>query len=334
MNVMADSGLISKEQLRGIETKLIEASDSFVRGTKAYADVIKINRSVKETSAVLQKQADLGMDIPTSQTTFAAQRDAMVGETAGRVIELGEATAEALAKGINWISDPKRTVPMIRGVAGLQHITVEEKRALFETLQEEIPKLTGNPEVFIRKMEPLLNRGAQYDPVGTDLAGSKMVNAVYWLANQMPRPDDTIYGRAAPSPLSEVEEYLEKFLSVQDPISTAYAALQGRITPGMVSAVRVTAPAMYAELNSVFADALANIEANKADPKVVAGISLFLGGLDPMYSGDFIMKLQSSYAQTTTQQGVIQGGVNNMPNPKTGSPAGNAASTTSQRQQN
>ena len=57
---------------------------------------------------------------------------------------------------------------------------------------------------------------------------------------------------------------------------------------------------------------------------------MFMGGMDPMYAGDFIMKLQSSYAQTPTQQGVIQGGANNMPNPKN---PGQHQTTTSQRQQ-
>jgi hypothetical protein len=50
---------------------------------------------------------------------------------------------------------------------------------------------------------------------------------------------------------------------------------------------------------------------------VVAGLSVFLGNLDPMYTGDFIMKTQSTFAQTSTQDELIngpRGGGNNIPN--------------------
>ena len=191
--------------------------------------------------------------------------------------------------------------------------------------------MTGNMLYTMDKMAPLLDRGAAVDPVGADLAGSKMVNTMYWLASQMPQMDQTIYGKMVPTPTSLVEEYLEKHFAAVDPLSVAYAALQGRVTPGMVDAVRVTAPAMYAELMATFAGALSEVDAHEADPKIVASISLFLGGADPMYSGDFIMQIQSSYAQTTTQDGMMrQGGANNMPNPKD---PGQNPYTTSQGQQ-
>lgn len=333
MDTLTEMGLLTDDQIRGIETKLIEVNDALVRGTKSYGDVIAVNKSRTATSARLRDQADLaGMDIPTTQEGFAAQRDAMVGETTGRIMNLGEDIGMALAKGINFLSDPKRTVPAIRGVAGLQHLSIEEKTATFETIQRELPTMTGNPMYAMEKLGPLLDRGAGNDPVGADLTGMKIVNTMYWLAAQMPKPDDTIYGRQVPQPLSLQEEYLEKHFAAYDPISVAYAAIQGRVTQGMVDAIRVTSPAMYAELGSVMAEQLAKVEATKADPKVVSGIGMFMGAIDPMYTGPFIMQLQSTYAQTSTQAGVIQGGVGNIPNRnQPGSP--NSQLTTSQRQQ-
>jgi hypothetical protein len=124
---------------------------------------------------------------------------------------------------------------------------------------------------------------------------------------------------------------MEKHLAAADPLSVAYATLQGRVTPGMVDAVRVTAPAMYAELMATFAEVLTEADAETSNPKVITAINLFMGGTDPMYSGDFIMQIQSTYAQTTTQDGMMrQGGANNMPNPQD---PGESPYTTSQRQQ-
>lgn len=331
MDSLAARGYLSADQVRGIETKLIEANDSLVKGTRGYADVIKINKSREGTNGALKKLHELNIDIPTTAEGFAAQKSAMVAETAGEIVELGLAARKAISKGVNWASDPRRVVPVMRGVAGLSQLSLEEKHATFNAIQKELPTMTGNPLYTIEKMAPMLDRGAAFDPVGADLAGQKAMNTMYWLASQMPKMDQTIYGKDLPTPTSLVEEYMEKHLSAADPLSVAYATLAGRVTPGMVDAVRVTSPAMYAELMATFAEVLAEADAETADPKVVSAINLFMGGVDPMYSGDFIMQLQSTYAQTTTQDGMMRsGGANNMPNPKD---PGQSPYTTSQGQQ-
>ena len=331
MNVLAERGYVSADQIRGIETKLIEANDSLVAGTRGYADVIKINKSREGTNGALKKLHELNIDVPTTAEGFAAQKSAMVAETAGDIVKLGLDVRKAIAGTVDWLADPKRTVPAMRGVAGLSELSLEEKHATFNAIQQELPTLTGNMMYTIEKMAPMLDRGAAHDPVGADLAGQKAMNTMYWLSSQMPKMDQTIYGKNLPTPTTLVEEYLEKHLAAGDPLSVAYAALRGRVTPGMVDAVRVTAPAMYAELMATFAEVLAEADAETADPKVVSAINLFMGGTDPMYSGDFIMQIQSTYAQTTTQDGMMrQGGPNNIPNPHD---PGQSPYTTSQRQQ-
>lgn len=328
MNVMEREGLLSADQVRAIETKLVDADDAIVKGTRAYGDAIKINRSRKEAAMRFDNEAAAAAaPTPTSPESFAAQKMAMVGETAQRLAELG-------TKGLDALLATESQVALAQGVAALHGLSVAEKYEMFHEAQTELPQLTGNPQYAIERIGETLEHGAAYDPAGADQAGAKMVNTLYWLASQMPKPDDTIYGRQAPQPLSLVEEYIEKHVAAYDPVSVGFAAIQGRITQGMVDAVRVTAPAMYAEMNTIFAEMLAQTPAKKANPKVVSGIGLFMGGLDPMYTGNFIMQLQSSYAQTSTQDGVIQGGVGNIPNARAGTPAGNASMTTSQRQQN
>jgi len=325
METMETAGLLSRDQVRGIETKLVDADQALLDGVQAYGDVIKINRARKQAAGRLSKDAEVNHDIPTSPESFAANKAAMVAETAKDLLELGNTGLDALLS----------TKPMelaARGVGALHGMSTMDKYEVFYEIQKELPTLTGNPEYAMSKLSSLLDRGAAYDPVGADQAGSKMVNTMYWLASQMPKPDDTIYGRHAPEPLSLVEEYLEKHVAAYDPLSVGLAVFSGRVTPGMIDAVRVTAPAMYAEMNSIFAEVLSKVPADKANPKVVTSIGMFMGGLDPMYTGNFIMQLQSTYAQTTTQDGVINGGVNNIPNRNQPGSA-NSQLTTSQRQQ-
>ena len=323
METLVEHDLLSADQVRGIETQLVAADDAYLRGTEAYADMIKINRARGKAAGRLQREIDSPSDIPTTQEGFAAQKRAMVAETAADLMKLGNLGLDAL------LSQKSMTVGT-RGVVGLHQLLVNEKYEVFHELQAEIPRLTGNPEYAIEKMGKIMDRGAAYDPIGTQEAGAKMVNTLYWLASQMPKPDDTIYGRQVPQPLSLVEEYLEKHIAAYDPVSVGFATLQGRVTPGMVDAVRVTAPAMYAEMNAIFAEMMGKVPANEANPRVVASIGLFMGGMDPMYTGDFIMQLQSNYSQTATQAGMQRGGPNNMPNPKD---PGQSSFTTSQRQQ-
>lgn len=309
IDTLEREGLLSRQQVRNIETRLIEADTAITDGTSAYGDVLKVNAARRAASAKLDKEAALGnVAVPTSPESFAAQKMAMVGETASDIMGL-------MSKSLDMVLDTRSQVALSRGVLGLHATSEADKRQIFTAIQKELPTLTGNPQYATDQISKLVDRGAAYDPAGTDQAAAKMVNTMYWLASQMPKPDDTIYGRLLPHPLSEVEEYLEKHVAAYDPISVGYAAILGRATPAMVDAVRVTAPAMYAQMNAGFAEVLAGVDALKADPNVVAGIGLFMGGLDPMNTGEFIMQLQSTFAQTSTQDGVIRGGVNNMPNP-------------------
>jgi hypothetical protein len=323
METLVEHDMLSADQVRGIETKLVDADDAYVRGTEAYGDMIKINRAREKAAGRLQREIDNPADIPMSQESFAAQKQAMVMDTAADLLKLGNLGLDAL------LSQKSMTYGT-RGVVALHNLMVNEKYEVFHELQRELPNLTGNPEYAIEKMSKILDRGAAYDPVGTQQAGAKMVNTMYWLASQMPKPDDTIYGRQVPQPLSLVEEMLEKWVASYDPVSVGFAVLEGRVTPGMVDAVRVTAPAMYAEMNTIFAEMLGKVAANEANPSIVSSIGMFMGGMDPMYSGDFIMQLQSTYAQTATQDGMQRGGPNNMPNPQD---PGQSSFTTSQRQQ-
>jgi hypothetical protein len=323
METLVEHDMLSADQVRGIETTLVDADDAYLRGTEAYGDMIKINNARKSAAARLQKHIDNPADVPTTQESFAAQKYAMVADTAADLMRLGNLGLDAL------LSQKSMTVGT-RGVVALHQLLVEEKYEIFHQLQSEIPNLTGNPEYAIEKMAKIMDRGAAYDPVGVQQAGEKMTNTLYWLASQMPKPDDTIYGRQVPQPLSLVEEMLEKWVASYDPVSVGFATLEGRVSPGMVDAVRVTAPAMYAEMNAIFADMMGKVPANEANPRVVASIGMFMGGMDPMYTGEFLRQIQTSYAQTSAQSEMSSGGPNNMPNPKQ---AGQSNFTTSQRQQ-
>jgi hypothetical protein len=324
IQALADEGMLSERQVTAFETRFIQADDAIARGTEAYMDVIKLNKHLDDTLGKLQKQAEVGVDVPTSPESFAATR-------AAAAMEVGKDIAGLASKGLDMLLSTKPMAYGSRGVGAIVGMTASEKYQVYDELERELNDLVGNPMYMVDNLGQALDRGAAYDPIGADVAGSKVANSLFYLQSQMPKRDMTIFGRNAPQPLSAVEEFLEKWAAVYDPVSVGYEALQGTITPAMVDAVRATSPATYAEMQVTIAELLSQVPADKANPSALVGASLFMGGLDPMYSGDFIAKIQSSYAQTAAQDEVMNG-----PRPGGQATAGSGQPiglTTSQRQQ-
>lgn len=309
---MESAGLLSQKQRVSFETAMVNAGDSISRGTKSYGDIVKTNRARESALGKLKKERDLVAGVPDSPESFMAAK----GKAA---MDRGLQLAELSAKGLDALLSTKPMAYGARGVGALHGLQIEEKYTLFEHIHENMVNLTGNPMFLIDRMAPVLDRGASVDPQGTDLAAQKAVNTIMYLQSQLPPVDSTIYGRGVPQPLSAVEEYLEKWMAAYDPVSVGWAALDGTVTPQMVNAVRATQPNLYAQMQVEFAHVLSQAPAEKVNPTAMRGVTIFMGGMDPLYDGKFIADLQSNYAQTSAQDEVINGPRRPMPNtdPKT-----------------
>jgi len=321
VDTLAEKGLLSADQRAAFETAMLEASDGISRGTKGMEDAIKINKARTSTLGKLKKERDLAGTVADSPESFAAARLASG-------LSQGVRIAELAAKGLDAFLSPK---PMMAGAgitAAIHGMNKEEKRATFELIHQKLIELAGNPDALIDGMSEAIDRGAGFDPTGADHALQKTANWVFYLQSQLPPVDDTIYGRGAPQPLSAIEEYMEKFLAAADPVAVGWEVYSGTVTPQMVESLRATSPEFYAQMSMELAHVMSRVPADKANPKVVAAANIFLGGMDPMYTGDFIMRLQSNYAQTQMQDQVING-----PRQKVNNPGAESSLTTSQRQQ-
>lgn len=324
LDTLQDAGLITDAQRADLNTRMIGAGDAVKKGTEAYGDVIKINRARNAALGKLKKQRDTFADIPTSPESFAATKAAAAMETAK---DVGMWTA----KGLDAFLSTKPMAYGNRGVGALHGMSVQEKYEVFEHVQREMVNLAGNPAYLTEALGNQLDRGAEHDPIGTDFAGQKTVNTIMYLQSQLPPQDDTVFGRGVPQPLSAIEEYLEKWVSAYDPVSVGYEVYKGTITPQMVDSLRVTNPKLYSTMQVDLAETMSRVPAEKANPSVLAAANIFLGGMDPLYTGDFIAKIQSNYSQTVGQDQVINGGHGAQGSIK--NPGAEQGLTTSQRQQ-
>jgi len=321
VDLRTEEGLRAKAQRDAFESSMVEAGDAVARGTKGMADAIKINKARNTSIGRLKKERDLAGTVADSPESFAAARMASAMQSGARMAEL-------FSKGVDAFLS---TRPMQAGAgitAAVHGMNKEEKRQTFELIHQELTNLAGNPMALTESLSQFVDRGAGFDPAAADHAAQKAVNTVFYLQSQLPPVDDTIYGRGSPQPLSAIEEFMEKFLAAADPVAAGWEVYAGTITPQMVNSLRATNPEFYAQMSAELAYVMSKVPENKANPKVVSAAGIFLGGLDPLYSGDFIASLQSNYAQTATQDAMING-----PRQKVKNPGAESSLTTSQRQQ-
>ena len=288
------SKLLSFEQLRGITNTLDKVEDSLVTGKKAYVDAVKLNKA--RNSAAKNHKARFERvrsgDVETAGA-LEARMEARVSETAAKM----QGVKNALKK---VIEDGRVPVYTNRMLKVLRESSVDEKRELFMTMQEKIPMLVGNPEYMAKELEPFLAESPT-NPEVHAMAGVNTGNTVYFLANKLGRVDRTLYGKARPPSREKAVRFAETFAAMMEPVEVAYAAVTGEVTQDMIDAVRVTSPAMYTELSVLLSEAIAEMDPITTPRATYKGISKFLGGADPLNSGEVIMQLQSNYAQNEQQ---------------------------------
>jgi len=322
-------GMLTRAQVQKMETVFTNAEEAVLKGTEAFGDAVKINRARKGAAKLHRESNDLtagSRQVQTKEDLDAIMAEGVLDE-AREITKFGKALTTVTRAGASVTGSKVAQ----RGVIALRNISNEDKINLFKTLQDELPVLTGNPVLLQERIADLMGPASMVDPVGAQLASTKMVTTTYYLAGQMPRPDRSLYGKNLPTPQSKVDEFLEKWAASYDPLSVAYAALDGQITKGMVDAVRNTNPAKYAQLSVLMAQGIDTADPHKVPRATVAGINTFLGGMDPLYTGDILIQLQSNYAQTAAQDQVINGPRNQLANRADNPQNPQAGNTISQR---
>ena len=290
--------MLTYNQTAGIRKTLKQARDANLAGKKAYGEVAKLN-DLREIAHGTNTER-LGRVVQAAPDFKAAQNLSAL-EEANRLSGFGKAAINALQKG-----SIATTATAWGGVMYLRKMDRESKNAMFEHLQTELPMLTGAPELLEERFSGMLGATDAADPTVTTMAGMAAAKGIYYLAQAMPKRRNTLY--ATTTPITQQESFLQKYAAMMDPISVGYAALEGRATPDMIEAIKVTQPAMYAEISNFLSEALMEVNPKKASRKTIVGVNAFLGGIDPLWHGDVLFQLQNHYAQNAQQQGQLGGG--------------------------
>jgi hypothetical protein len=294
------SKLFSTQQVRGIESTLNKVEDALVEGKKAYLDAVKVNKA-RGTAAKNHKARYEKVKAGDVETVGA-----MESRMLGRVAEWAEARTGLISRLDSIIKNNKLPVYSNRMLRTIRESTMQEKEEFFMEMQQRIPAMTSNPEIMAKEMEPFMAESPQ-NPGMHAQAGVASGNAVYLLANKLGRVDRTLHGKGRTPRRDRVIRFTETYAAMANPMDVAYASTTGEVTQDMVDAIRVSAPAQYAELGAIFSQFIDNVDLNTLPRATIKGILKFIGGGDPLFSGEVIMQLQSNYAQNAEQQEAVGG---------------------------
>lgn len=297
------SGLLDFNQLRGITNTLDRVEDALVTGKVAYVDAVKLNKA-RKSAAINHKARFEKVKAGDVETAGALE-----ARMEGRADEIAHRFKQFVDFGDMLIRSGKIPLYVNRSLRILKETPMEEKQHMFMQMQEKIPMLVGNPEHLAQELQPFLSQEPQSIEVH-NMAGVQSTQALYFLANKLGRVDRTLYGKNRPPNREKAQRFAETFAAMVDPIDVAYAATTGEVTQDMIDSVRVTRPSMYAELSVLLSQLLDKMDPITTPRATYKGVTKFLGGGDPISSGEVIMQLQSNYAQNEQQAQAVGGSPN------------------------
>jgi hypothetical protein len=283
--------MLSRQQVRGIEKTLKQINEKTAAAGPAYENIAKLNKMRGQAAG---NTTDRLGRVLQAEPDFRAAQNLSSLEEAGRLTALKDNALRVLNKGLGYTAAAN-----VGGVVYLRSLNRHEKDAVFEHLQAELAAYTGAPERMEDAFAYALGATEVADPDVTTQGSIAATSTMYYLAQAMPKRRNTLY--RTETPRTQKEAFLQTVSAVLDPISVAYAALEGRVTPNMVDAIRATQPAMYAEISNQLSEAVMQADPSKASRKAINGVNLFLGGVDPLYRGDVLFQLQNHYTQNQVQ---------------------------------
>lgn len=297
--IFEERGFLSRSQVRGVERTLIEAQEAVTSGTQAYLDVTKVNKMREQAAALTTERLS---QVAQATEDVAALRAESVFEEASKIDGLKKIlTAKNIEKALAGIGAAN-----IGGVIALREMKRQEVDDIFNIMQQVLPSYTGNPEALEEVTYKLLSPTNLSDPNGSMLAGISMGTSVFHLAQSMPRNNNSLYPNRK-TPRSQKWAFMNRLSAAINPVSVAYAAVEGRVTPEMIETIKVTRPAMYAELGVMLSEVLTQKGVDGIPRRTLGGIQKFIGGLDPLYQGATLIRLQTNSAQNQQQQQLIPG---------------------------
>ena len=290
---LAELNMLPEKFVRRLENKVLaNVNRALETGGPAYQNIARLN-AVRGQAA--GRTTERYRRVMRAAPDYRARQRAAVAEEADRMGKFYYVASKVIVAGLTATGIPTGT-----GVLLYHKMRRDERRAMYHQVTSGLQSLSGSPELMEDFMAEVLHDASEADPEGAQMGGYASSRAMHYLISTMPRQPISLHGGLEP-PASAQQEFLQRYLAVIDPLSVAYAALEGKATPAMVEAIAATNPSYYAEISNGLSQLIMQADERIAR-KTYNGIQMFLGGTDPLYRGQMLMELQSNYAQNQQQQ--------------------------------
>ena len=315
-------GAFSEEMTRGLETKLGKVQRDVAQAKASYLDAAKINQARRSAQLVNDEMVSTtkARKDMTDEELSKIYEEAAV-QNGAKLAAFKETLVDSL-KGLGRFYTHPNTVrfPSYGVIAAKYYTSEEERRAMFDIIEGNVRAFAGNPVAMAEAFSQQTLSLARHEPALTFRIEQQASYNMLYLNSILPKVDLSYTGDSDLIHIATIDEFLDGYFAMQEPISVGVAAAMGIATPNMVKALKATNPAIYAEMYSVVAeemDKLTPEERLQIPPATLHGLDLLVGGLNPAAMGENLMYLQRSYSQTKSEEEQLTGGA---PRRKVGNP--------------
>lgn len=201
--------------------------------------------------------------------------------------------AASVTKAAAAIADTSVVAAKRAPTIGVAAATFAAKSASVRKLAEQLPAI----EAQVAKQTEWM---AERAPTARTEAVATAVRQIAYLSTQLPRGlgAPTPYAQDLPATRAQVQGWLVRLRTVENPASLLDDVATGKLSPEAVDAVRTVYPAMFADMQSRVVQKLAKLQAEGRAPNVATRtqLGLLLGiPTDPLLMPQSMRAIQSIY---------------------------------------
>jgi hypothetical protein len=299
MTQQANEALAQLQQTRLFSTKQLDAIRNKMSGhLRTSKEAAEAAETAAKMSDMVEEARRLNSErLGTNQApTVGSETVVAVGEASVSFLsQMDQAIDGVLAKaqGNKWVN---RFEKGRIGVYAVRDLTNEEQREFYGEVREMLGK-TENLEARVEYIGERVERVAATDSGIADAMAQQMLAQREYLAAHLPDTPVGAYGEPLPPADSEIESFMEIVGAMESWPSVLASVADGTVTPEAVQAMRSLSPALYDRSRADLAQVVEATDPFDWDPTIAASINLFMGELDPIYTPEFILRLQEVGAQ-------------------------------------
>lgn len=254
------------------------------------------------------------MNIVTNFARKSLAKQTTIENLGDALIRTATSNAEALVRKQAAVGSVRKAVGLVTGAIpspdtaaiAIRNIdSKEEKRELYASIEQSLQQMKNNPDMLLQAAESASAGFVGHDSELGGQVAKKTADKLAYLALQLPvQSSDPLGGEMAPPSMMQVDNFLETYAALEDPLGVVHDIATGEISHDAVLAVKNVYPEMYGEMAVDMLEVLQEAQQEKVVIPYAQRLAFasFLGSeVEPTLNTAVYQGLQGMFAQTPAQ---------------------------------